>query len=117
MAAKPEHLSPQEAARRNIPAVVRILMQWRGVSRLDVMQATGTSKQTLSERLAGKSPFKDYELIALADLLGVEPGIFFKDPGDLITTCFNGPSLVPPYDGQLELPFPVTLVAALRKIA
>lgn len=102
MAAEAEQLSPQDAARRNIPRAVKLLMEWRGVKREQVLAVTGMSKPTLSERLSGKSPFKDYELIALAELLDVDPGVFFRDPAVLITTCFGRPSLVDIPPGQME---------------
>jgi transcriptional regulator with XRE-family HTH domain len=102
MAAEAEQSSPQETARQNIPTVVRTLMQWRRVTRAQVMTATGMSKPTLSERLSGKSPFKDYELLALADLLDVDPGVFFRSPEALISSrCYL--EIVPSVAGQLEL--------------
>lgn len=55
----------------------------RGVSRLQVMAATNLSKQTLSDRLNGVSPFKDEELLALAWLFDCDPGEFFRLHPDL----------------------------------
>lgn len=42
------------------------------------MVATNLSKQTLSDRLTGVSPFKDEELLALAWLFDCDPGEFFR---------------------------------------
>jgi len=93
----------EDVARSNIPTAVRTFMASRGISRATVMAATGMSKQTLSERLAGKSPWKDYEIISLAWLFEVEPGVLFLPPGELLRNrCF---SIVPVENHQMELSF------------
>lgn len=74
---------PRTVARTNVPKAVLTFMTDRGIGRLQIMATLDCSKQTLSDRLKGKSPFKDEELLALSWLFDCDPGEFFRDHPDL----------------------------------
>lgn len=67
----------------------------RGIGRLQIMATLDCSKQTLSDRLKSKHPFKDEELLALAWLFDCDPGEFFRDNPDLNRRRMDAPYAKP----------------------
>jgi transcriptional regulator with XRE-family HTH domain len=86
--------TPRDEARRNVPRMVRTLMEARGVSLEVVASALALSKPSVSERLSGSTHIKAEEVAVLADLFGVEPGALYRDPASF----FGDPAATLPTD-------------------
>ena len=78
------YLDAGDEARQIVPTVLRTLMSAAGISSADIANVLGISKASLSERLSGKTRITADELATLANFFGVDPGIFFKKPEELL---------------------------------
>ncbi|MEX0726581.1 MAG: helix-turn-helix transcriptional regulator [Planctomycetaceae bacterium] len=56
-------------------AMLRHLMEAKGISQIELHAETGIAKSTISEILAGKKPFSRRTIRTLADYFHVEPGL------------------------------------------
>lgn len=57
-----------------------MLLAVSGHTAKDLAKATGLSESQVSERLHGKTRITTDELASFAGFLGVDPGLFFRDP-------------------------------------
>ena len=55
---------------------------------------SGLTESQMSNRLSGKSPIKVAELIAWADYLDIDPGLFFINPAELRKRLLGLPVIV-----------------------
>lgn len=46
----------------------------------EVADELGIHRNRLADKIAGRQPFRESEIIAAAELFGVEPGRLFEDP-------------------------------------
>jgi predicted transcriptional regulator len=53
-------------------------MARRGVRQADIAATLGVTQQAVSGKLAGRRPFTDHEIAAVAERLGVAPGVLFE---------------------------------------
>lgn len=71
--------------RRNL----RVLLRWRDMTARDFAARLGWDESMLSRRLGGKTAITATEVGKFAEVLEVEPGVFYKDPDDLISSrCY-----------------------------
>ena len=91
----------QDDTQRDVPRIVRTVMQYRGKKVTDLARVLYLSHGQISQRLSGKVQFRADELIALGRYLDVEPGVFFLTPQELLRSrCFASLPAVP---GQMTL--------------
>ena len=68
----------------NIGRVLRVLCRAHELTQQQLAEKFGMSMSALNERLAGKRRFTAVEIAAFAEHFGVDPGVFFKDPVELV---------------------------------
>jgi len=56
------------------------LMRAKGVTIGELAQVLGVHRNRLGDKIAGRYPFKEAEIIAAAAFFGVTPGQLFEDP-------------------------------------
>lgn len=88
--------------RERMGRVIRMVMKGRGVTGRDLARVLDCSEAQVSNRLAGHIAFRADELVAVARLLNVEPGLFFSDPESILRNRWMSESPVqPPYQPYL----------------
>ena len=73
----------QQELLHHIGARLRSLRERRGVSRAKAAAAIGLSVQAYSNREAGATEIKAFEVVILADLLGIDPAVLIDGAGDI----------------------------------
>jgi transcriptional regulator with XRE-family HTH domain len=63
-------------ATAQVAAKVQAILDERGITQVQVTEATGIPRPTLQRRLLGASPFNVAELDALAAFLEIDPAVF-----------------------------------------
>lgn len=69
------------------------LMREKGLSQREVAGRIGVCETTMGRKLAGKSAFRDREIVAMSQLLGIpdgEIGVYFFCPKTLQTERLEG---------------------------
>jgi transcriptional regulator with XRE-family HTH domain len=72
-----------------IGPMVATLAEARGLTRLELAAKIGVHRNRLSDKIAGRLPFTETEILALAETLGVAPGRLFDDPVSALTAGFE----------------------------
>jgi transcriptional regulator with XRE-family HTH domain len=65
--------------------MVVTLASARGFSTSELAKRIGIHRNRLADKIAGRQPFRESEILALAAALGVSPGQLFGDPVALLT--------------------------------
>lgn len=61
------------------------LARAHGLTIGQVAEALGIHRNRLADKIAGRLPFRESEILAAAKLFGVEPGQLFEDPLALLS--------------------------------
>lgn len=72
--------------------MVATLARARGLSTSALGAAIGVHRNRMADKIAGRNPFKESEILALAELLGVPPARLFEDPLELLGVVSGGSS-------------------------
>jgi hypothetical protein len=64
--------------------MVATLAKAAGIAMGTVATALDMHRNTLAEKMAGRRPFTEDEIVVLAQLLGTTPGRLFEDPRELL---------------------------------
>lgn len=70
--------------------MVATLARARGITTAALGAAIGVHRNRMADKIAGRNPFKESEILALADLLGVPPARLFEDPLELLGVTTSG---------------------------
>lgn len=74
--------------------MIATLTRAHGYTRGQVAAALGIHPNRLADKVAGRQPFRESEILAAAELFGVSPGRLFEDPLLLLTggseSAWNG---------------------------
>lgn len=73
----------EHRARRDIPKVARILLGVTGRTARELGEVSGLTESQMSDRLSGRTRIGAVEVAAWADFLGVDPGLFYRQPDEL----------------------------------
>lgn len=65
--------------------MVATLARARGLTTSALAEAIGIHRNRMADKIAGRQPFREQEILALAELLDVPPGRLFDDPVALLT--------------------------------
>lgn len=65
--------------------MIATLTRAHGFTRAQVAGALGIHPNRLADKIAGRQPFRESEIIAAAELFGVTPGRLFEDPLALLS--------------------------------
>lgn len=65
--------------------MVATLARARGISTSELAGRIGIHRNRLADKIAGRQPFRESEIVGLAEALGVDPGRLFGDPVELLT--------------------------------
>ena len=65
--------------------MIATLTRAHGLTRGQVAAALGVHPNRLADKIAGRQPFRESEIIAAAELFGVAPGRLFEDPLALLS--------------------------------
>lgn len=66
--------------------MIRALLAASGLSTRDLCDPLGLAESQISKRMHGAIPWRDYELMDIADFLGVPVGTLFADPLERLKT-------------------------------
>lgn len=95
-AGTPEELDHlMEDARGRIREMLRLTMTLRAVSGPQLAHALGITSQSVYNRLNGSVAIPAEELVAFAQVLGVEPAWFFRSPDEAVSRALDEPTEVP----------------------
>lgn len=56
----------------------------KGVTHAELAELVGVHRNRFSDKLRGKAPFREAEIVTLAEFFGVNPGQLFQDPLELL---------------------------------
>lgn len=70
--------------------MVATLARARGITTAALGAAIGVHRNRMADKIAGRNPFKESEILAQADLLGVPPARLFEDPLELLGVTTSG---------------------------
>lgn len=70
--------------------MVATLARARGLSTTQLGERIGVHRNRMADKIGGRSPFKEQEILALAELLGVPPARLFEDPLELLGVTTSG---------------------------
>lgn len=70
--------------------MVATLARARGITTAALGAAIGIHRNRMADKIAGRNPFKESEILALAELLGVPPARLFEDPLELLGVTTSG---------------------------
>lgn len=65
--------------------MIAALAAARGINHAELAEAIGVHRNRFSDKVKGKIPFREAEIVIVAERLGVEPGRLFADPVALLT--------------------------------
>lgn len=65
--------------------MIAALAAAKGVTHAELAELIGIHRNRFSDKVKGKSSFREAEISAIADRLGVSPGQLFSDPVALLT--------------------------------
>lgn len=77
-------MSKKQAAHRPVGAMVVTLARARRITLGQIAERIGVHRNSLTEKIAGRSPFTEDEIILMAEVLGVRPARLFEDPLELL---------------------------------
>lgn len=64
--------------------MISTLARARGLTMGQVAEELGIHRNRLADKIAGRQPFRESEILAAAELFGVAPGRLFDDPLELL---------------------------------
>lgn len=64
--------------------MIATLARARGMSIAQLAGELGVHRNRLADKIAGRQPFKESEIVAAARFFGVPPGQLFQDPLELL---------------------------------
>lgn len=88
---------------RRVGTMASALMRVHGLSAGRVAGHLGLHRNTLYEKLAGRTAFYEEEIVALADLFRVPVGRLFDDPAELLgvsSISEDGSACIRPFAGH-----------------
>lgn len=70
--------------------MIATLTRAHGLTRGQVAAALGVHPNRLADKIAGRQPFRESEILAAAELFRVPPGRLFEDPLELLGVTTSG---------------------------
>ena len=67
--------------------MVAAMLRATGRTTTEAATILGVHRNSLAEKIAGRRPFTEEEIITLAGYFGVAPGQLFNDPVELLSRC------------------------------
>lgn len=86
--------------------MVATLMRARGMTIGQLAEEVGIHRNRLGDKIAGRMAFREDDILALSNALGVPPGRLFDDPLELLgiaVATSSGPAWIPGTAGQPTL--------------